>query len=147
MMFLVYCIMQWCCHFHPCCLILIVFTNSFDSISVQNMMTLLLLLIKTSVTWFILIHIDTLCERASLSCEFAEFLDVSTLCSNPNPQQNCQIIWVRKTHCTNIARKCHCRLLCRVGGSQKAVGDPSILCWTWHGKRLPAQITLYCGKS
>jgi len=51
------------------------FTNSFDSISGQNMMMLLLLLIKTSVTWFMLIHIDTLCERASLSCEFAEFLD------------------------------------------------------------------------
>ena len=39
------------------------------------MMMMLLLLIKTCVTWFMLIHIDTLCERASLSCEFAEFLD------------------------------------------------------------------------
>lgn len=39
------------------------------------MMILLSLLIKTCITRFMLIHIDTLCDRISLSCEFAEILD------------------------------------------------------------------------
>ena len=74
MIFLVHRLIQWCCHCGPR-LIFIIFTNSFDSISVQNMMLLLLLLIKTHVTWFMLIHTGTLCDRASLNYEFTEFLD------------------------------------------------------------------------
>jgi len=142
----VYRIVQWCCHCHPH-LIFIIFTNSFDSISVHNMMMMLPLMIKTCVTRFMLIHINTLCNRASLSCEFAEFLDSIHFMKQPKSTTELSNHMSKKTPCTNISDKCLCRLFCRVGGSRKAVGDSSILCWIWHGKRLPSQMGLYCGKS
>jgi hypothetical protein len=44
-------------------------------IMIMIMTMMMMMMIKICVTRFMLIHIDTLCDRASLSCEFVEFLD------------------------------------------------------------------------